>query len=165
MHFCITQYFCPTPQTWETRLHPKRWLLVVSGRWSIFPSVSWGRPEFEPRFLSVWWAVLQKLVPVPHWVLLCIWGPHPNSPGGWIPLWIKLSIGTWWDLLQVVQGMHPSDKGGDNLPYPQSQQTSPHKMLWEIMSWHMWHWGRWARSNILLYWHRPSRLVFKGWAL
>jgi hypothetical protein len=23
-YFYIAQYFCPTPQTWETHLHPKR---------------------------------------------------------------------------------------------------------------------------------------------
>jgi hypothetical protein len=48
-----------------------------------------------------------KLVPAPHWVPLCIWGLHPNSLGGQIPLQIKLSIGTWWDLLPAVWGIHP----------------------------------------------------------
>jgi hypothetical protein len=71
------------------------------------------------------------LVPTPHQVLLCIRGPHPNLPGEWIPLWIKLSIGTWWDLFLVVWGMHPSDKGGDNSLSPQSWQRSSQEMLWE----------------------------------
>jgi hypothetical protein len=29
-------------------------------------------------------------------------------------------------------GEHPGDKGGDNSLSPQSQQTSPQEMLWEV---------------------------------
>jgi hypothetical protein len=31
---------------------------------------------------------------------------------------IKLSVGTWWDLLPEVWGIHLGDKGGDNSPSP-----------------------------------------------
>jgi hypothetical protein len=49
------------------------------------------------------------------------------------PLQMKLFIGAQWDILPVVQGMHPSDKGGDNSPsfiIP----ASPQVILQEIMS-------------------------------
>jgi hypothetical protein len=48
--------------------------------------------------------VLPLLVPAPHWVPFFIQGSHPDSLGRQIPLQIKLFIGTWWDLLLVVQG-------------------------------------------------------------
>jgi hypothetical protein len=48
------------------------------------------------------------LVPVPHWVPLCIQGPHPKVR--WIPLCIKLSTGPWWDLLPVIRGCTPVTK-------------------------------------------------------
>jgi hypothetical protein len=63
------------------------------------------------------------------------------------PLRIKLSVGTWWDLLPVVWGMHPGDKGGDNSPssiIPANAQV----MLREIMSWDRNLCGRLAGSNI-----------------
>jgi hypothetical protein len=95
-HFHIAQYFCTTPWTWETWLHPKRSLLAVSGRWSVSPSTSWGRPEFEPGFLPVWWVVL----PAPHQVL-CIQGLHPNLPQGRIPSGSSCPLApgrifSWW---------------------------------------------------------------------
>jgi hypothetical protein len=108
-------------------------------------------------------APLPLLVPVPHWVLLCIRGPQPDSPAGWIFLQIKLSIGTWWDLL-VVQGMHSDDKGGDNSPSLQSQM-SIQEMLQEFASWDMGLLRQLAGSNALLCQHRLSRLMSKGWAL
>jgi hypothetical protein len=65
-----------------------------------------------------------RFIPVPHRVLLWIQGLHPDSPGGQIPLLIKLSIGIWWDLLPVV-GRCTSDKGGDKSPSLQSWQQVP----------------------------------------
>jgi hypothetical protein len=72
-------------------------------------------------------ASLPSLVPVPYPVPLYIWGLHPNLLGGWVPLWIKLSIGAWWDLLLAVQGMHLGDKEGDKSLSLQSWQGSPKK--------------------------------------
>jgi hypothetical protein len=51
-------------------------------------------------------------------------------PGGWIPLQIKLSVGTWWELLPMVWGIHPDNKGGYKSPSLQSW-VSPQEMLWE----------------------------------
>jgi hypothetical protein len=76
---CLT-HFCPAPWTWETWFYPKRWLLVVSRRWSVSSSASWGRPEFELGFLPVWQAVLPFL----H-CFLCLMGSivHPG-PSPWL---------------------------------------------------------------------------------
>jgi hypothetical protein len=73
------------------------------------------------------------LVPVLQWVPLCILGLHPDLLGGWIPLWIKLSIGTCGISWQSRQ-MHLGDKVGDNSPSPQSQRNFQ-EMLWEFASW------------------------------
>jgi hypothetical protein len=56
-------------------------------------------------------AHLPLMVPAPHWVPLYIWGPHPDLTGGWIPLQIKLSVGTWCNLLLVVWGDVPQWQG------------------------------------------------------
>jgi hypothetical protein len=109
-------------------------------------------------------APLPLLVPVPHWVPLCIWGPHPNLPWGWIPLWIKLPIGAWWDLLWQSKGTHPGDKGGDNSLSPKSQITSFQEMLREFASWDTGLLRQLAGSNVLLCQHRLSRHMSKGWA-
>jgi hypothetical protein len=85
-------------------------------------------------------APLPLLAPAPHCVPLCIRGPHPDSPGGWIPLWIKLSIGTWWDLLLAIQGDTSDDKGGDNSPSLQSWITSPQESCRSLLAeiWDSW---------------------------
>jgi hypothetical protein len=58
-----------------------------------------------------------------HWVLLWIQGPHSNSPGRWIPPPPHQAV--HWHLVGSPLGgrweTHPSDKGGDNSPSPQSQ--------------------------------------------
>jgi hypothetical protein len=115
-HILTAHHFHPTPWTWKTHLHPKRWLLVVSGRWSISPAASWGRPELKPEFLPVWWAMLLS----PRW-LLHPTGFHcasealtPTLQEDESPFWIKLSIGAWWSLFPVVGETHLSDKRGDN---------------------------------------------------
>jgi hypothetical protein len=80
---------------------------------------------FESGFLSVWWAAL---VPVPIQVLFCTQGPHPNLLGRWVPL-LDQTI-HWYlagSLLLVVQGMHPSDKGGGKKPTISKSQISPQK--------------------------------------
>jgi hypothetical protein len=104
-----------------------------------------------------------SLVSAPQQVPLCIWGLHPDSPGGQIPLWIKLSVGIWWDLLLVVWGMYLGDKRGDKSLSPQSWQWTPMK-CWGNLKVRYGHWGRLAGSNISLCWHRLNRLVSKGWA-
>jgi hypothetical protein len=108
-------------------------------------------------------ASLLSLVSAPQQVPLCIWGLHPDSPGGQIPLWIKLSVGIWWDLLLVVWGMYLGDKRGDKSLSPQSWQWTPMK-CWGNLKVRYGHWGRLAGSNISLCWHRLNRLVSKGWA-
>jgi hypothetical protein len=76
----------------------------------------------KPKFLPVWWTLL----PSHCWFLLltrfhCASEAFtPTHQEDKFLLWIKLSIGTWWDLLLVVQGMHPSDKGSDKSQSPQS---------------------------------------------
>jgi hypothetical protein len=82
---------------------------VASGKWSISPPASWARPEFEPGILPVWQAVL----PSPHCFLHltrfhCAW--EAITPNRWEDeslLWIKLSIGSWWDLLLIVHRTNP----------------------------------------------------------
>jgi hypothetical protein len=120
---------------------------MVSGRWSDSPSASWSRSEFKPGFLPARRAVFLS------W-FLCLSGvlctSKALSPTRWeneFPLWFKLSIGTWWDLLPVVWGMYPGDKGGDNSPSALMPE-SPQVLLWEIMSWDMSPWGRLSGSNV-----------------
>jgi hypothetical protein len=72
-------------------------------------------------------APLRWLVPAPHRAPLSIRGPRPDLQEDESLLQIKLSVGAWWDLLLVVQGMHPGGKGGDKSPSPQSQM-SPQEM-------------------------------------
>jgi hypothetical protein len=102
-----------------------------------------------------------KLVPVPHRVPLCIWDSRSNSQGGWIPLWIKLSVGAWWDLLPAVWGMHPGDKGGDKSPSPQSHQWAPKKCCRNLKL----RYRTLRQFSSLLCQHRYSGLLSKGWAL
>jgi hypothetical protein len=102
-----------------------------------------------------------KLVPAPHRVPCASEAFTPDSLGGWIPLQIKLSLDTWSDLLPVVWEMHPGDKGGDKSPCLQSWQRAPRNVA-GISSWDTGHWGSLGGSNVLLCWHRPSRLVSKG---
>jgi hypothetical protein len=145
-HSHTAQYFHSAPWTWD-RFHPKRQLLgCLIGSWSDTPSVSWGRPELELRFLPVWQAALPLLLPVPHWILLCIQGPHPDLPGGQA-LQIKLSIVTWQDHFSQQQGRRKA-------PSPQSQQRAPKNVMGN--SRHE------TLDNILLCQHR---LMSKSWAL
>jgi hypothetical protein len=111
LHSHMAQYFHPAPYTRETWFHPNRQLLVVSGRWSDSPSAFWGRPEFEPGFLPVqravflnWFLSLSGFLCAADAFALTHWKDKSF-------LGIKLSIGTWWDLLPVVLGMHPGAKG------------------------------------------------------
>jgi hypothetical protein len=146
--------------------HKKVVTRVFHWRWSRSPSASFDRPEFEPRFLPVWWAVL----PSPHWFLhltgfscasetltLTCWEDEFLS-GSSCPL-VPGGISSWHS-----GGMHPGDRGGDNSPSPQSQITSPQEMLWEFASWDMGLLKQLAGSNILLCQHRLSGLMSKGWA-
>jgi hypothetical protein len=114
-------------------------LAVTSGLWEVI-----SLPFYLLRQAWIWTQVLislmsdvpfPSLVPVPHWVPLCIQGPHPNSPGGQIPLWIKLSIGTCWDLLPAVWGTHPSDRGGDGSPCLHNpRQQAPKKCYGKLLA-------------------------------
>jgi hypothetical protein len=117
------------------------------------PFASWGRPEFEAGFLSVWWAI----IPSPCW-FLCLTGFHcafealtpacqeEESPSGSSCL-TSGGIYSWWS-----GEMHPVSKepprnvvGGCSLRY---------KTLRQI-----------AGSKVLLCQHRLSRVMSKGWAL
>jgi hypothetical protein len=108
--------------------------------------------------------VLPLLVPVPHWVLLCIQGPHPDSLDRWVPTpdqtvhWCLVG----WFLL-AVQGMYPGDKGGEKPPSPQSWIWVPRDVagIWNRDN---GHWGNSTGSNILLCQHRVSGFESKGWA-
>jgi hypothetical protein len=130
---CLT-HFCPTPKPERPSFTPNRITWGIPGRWPASPSASWGRPEFEPGFLPVWWVVL----PSPHGScaslgsVVCL--SEALTPTRWEEeslLQIKLSVVTWWDLLPVVRRMHPGDRGGDNSPSLQSQQMRPQEMFQE----------------------------------
>jgi hypothetical protein len=60
---------------------------ITRGLWEVI-SLPFCLPKagllFEPRFLPVWWAALPLLAPEPHQILLCVWGPHTDSLGGWM---------------------------------------------------------------------------------
>jgi hypothetical protein len=113
-------------------------------------------------------AFLPLLVPAPHWVLLCVWGPHHNMLGGWAP---PLDQAVCWclagSLLLMGQGTHPSNKIGEKKKKTHCLcnhgSKSPKNV--EISSWDMGHCGSLAGSNILLCQHILSGLVSKGWAL
>jgi hypothetical protein len=104
---CLT-HFHPTPLTWETWFHPNR---VIRGSLGVISlpfcllRQAWIRMWVITSLISG--APLSSLVPASHRVPLCIRDPYPDSSGGWILLWIILSIGTWWDLLPVVGGHNP----------------------------------------------------------
>jgi hypothetical protein len=53
----------PLPEPERHSFTPKGSYYGVFGSWLDYPSVSWGRPEFEPGFLPVWW------VGLPGWFL------------------------------------------------------------------------------------------------
>jgi hypothetical protein len=90
-----TSTLLPEP---ETLLHPKT--VVTSSLWEVIslPFCLLGQAWICNQVLtSLMSSVnLPSLVPAPHCVPLCIWGPRPDSWGGWIPLWIKMSVGAWW---------------------------------------------------------------------
>jgi hypothetical protein len=96
----------------------------------------------EPGFLPVWLAVL------PSW-FLCLtrfscasWVPHPNLPGRRDP---PLDQAVHWhlvgSLLLVVQGTHPSNKGGKKAMSLQSQQWAPRNVM-ENSNRDTGHWGK-----------------------
>jgi hypothetical protein len=106
-----------------------KWRLLgcPTGRWSTSPSASWGRPEFEPRFLRIWWAVLLSL----HWFLhltgfccaskaLTPTCQEDDSPSGSSCMLAPGGITSWQS-----GGMLPDDKGCDNSPSLQYQIMSP----------------------------------------
>jgi hypothetical protein len=146
---------------------PKWWLLGCPiGRWSGSPSASWGRSEFEPRFLPVWWVVL----PSPHW-FLSLTGFHcatetltptpqeDESPSRSSCPLVPGRISSWQS-----RGRHPGDKGGDNSPSLCSQVISPQEMLLEFASWDTGLLRQLAGSKVLLCQHRLSGLLSTDWA-
>jgi hypothetical protein len=87
---------------------------LISRSWSDSTSASWGRPEFKPWLLPVWWAALSSLVPVSHQVLLCSEDITPTHHEDKSHLWNKLSVGPMWgQLLLVVREMCPCNKEGE----------------------------------------------------
>jgi hypothetical protein len=130
IHFHTAQYFLP-PCSLNLRDTVSPQTVVTSDLWEVI-----NLPFCLLRQAWMWTRVLASLksgaslpslVPETHWVPLCIWGLHLDLPGGWVPLWIKLSVGAWWDLFLVVQGMHLGDKRGDKSLSPQSLQWAPKK--------------------------------------
>jgi hypothetical protein len=67
-------------------------------------------------------------------------------------------------LLLAVQGMHPSNKGGEKPPSPKSW-TRASRNVAGFLNRDMGHQGSSAGSNLLLSWHRLSKLKSKGRAL
>jgi hypothetical protein len=115
---------------------------------------------FEPGFLPVWWVMLPLLVPVPHWVLLCIQDPHPNLPGGQVPPRIKLSVGAWWDHFSRCPGDAPQWQERWKIIIFQIPDMSPQNVA-RISNRDMGLWGSTAGSNVLLCRHG---LKSKVWA-
>jgi hypothetical protein len=110
LHFYLLSHSTVLPHcSLNLRDKVSPWLLAVSGRWSVSPFCLLGQAWIQTRVLTSLMssASLPLLVPVPHQVSLCIGGPRPDLLGGWIPLQIKLSVGSWWDLLLVVWGDTP----------------------------------------------------------
>jgi hypothetical protein len=64
-----------------------------------------------------------------------------------------------YDLVEKDWGGDPTRTFGSKSSQPLSFSVAG------ISSWDMGHWGSLAGSNILLCWHRLSRLMSKGWAL
>jgi hypothetical protein len=103
-------------------------------------------------------APLPLLVPVPYWVLLCIWGPHPTH-------WEEESpSGSSCPLV----GSSPKGLGGCTpvtreviTHCPQSWTTSPQEMLQEAVSQDRRHWGSLTGSNIYCYSTGPADLCLK----
>jgi hypothetical protein len=140
--------------------------LNLSGLWEVI-----SLPFCLLRQAWIWtWALtslmssasLPSLVPAPHQVPLCIWGLHPNLLGGWFSLWIKLCIGTWLDLLRVVLGMHPGE-GRWQITISTILDETPRNVA-GISNWDTGHWDNLAGSEVLLFQHRLSRPMSKGWA-
>jgi hypothetical protein len=80
------QYFHSIPWTWMTLFHPPKgrylgafWELINS------PSASWGRPEFESRFLPVWWVGLPGWSPSLSRLLFATGTCLLSSPGERLP--------------------------------------------------------------------------------
>jgi hypothetical protein len=102
---------------------------------------------------------LPSLVPVTHQFPLCIWGPHPDSLGRWIPppgqvvLWHLVGSSSNSPVTREVTNYHLRNPGNE-----------PPRNVAGLSSWVMGHWGRLAGSNVLLCQHRLSGLVSKGWA-
>jgi hypothetical protein len=116
LSYNLTQHSTSTPLPKPER-HGFTGLLPVSGRWSVSPSAFWGRPEFEPGFLPVWWAVFTS----PH-LFLCLTGfccaskttptcQEDESPSGSSCLLVPRGVSS-----QRSGDMHPGNKGGDNSP-------------------------------------------------
>jgi hypothetical protein len=79
--YCHTaQYFHPTPWTWE-RVSPQK--AVTSSLWKVtsLPFCLLRNAWIQTQVLTYLMSgvLLPSLVPIPHGVPLCIWGPHPNS--------------------------------------------------------------------------------------
>jgi hypothetical protein len=86
---------------------------------------------FKPGFLPIWQAPLPSLVLVPHWVALCVWGPHPYLPGGWVsPPDQTVHWCLAGSLLPVVWGMDPGNKEGKKTTIS-TVQDEPPDTLWE----------------------------------
>jgi hypothetical protein len=130
--------------TWETWFHPRQGCSGVSRRWSVSPSASWGRSEFESRFWPVWWAVLPPLlVLAPHWVPLCIRGPRPDS----LEDEFKLSVGAWWDP-PGGPGHAPQQQGRWKISISTILANELPRNAAGISSWDMEYWGSLAGSSV-----------------
>jgi hypothetical protein len=92
----------------------------VPGKWSVSRSASWGRPEFEPGFFTVSWALL----PSPRWSLGFTGSIVHQRPSTWLARRMNPppDQAVYWHLVGSSPGgwgIHPSDKGGDKSLSPQ----------------------------------------------
>jgi hypothetical protein len=100
-------------------------------------------------------APLPSLVPVPHEVPLCIWGPHPGSLGGWVP---SLDHAVYWCLVGFSQWSGECTLVTREVTNHHFHNPSKRTLrnVAGISRWDTGHWGSLAGSNILLCWHRLS---------
>jgi hypothetical protein len=127
----------PLPEPQKHGFTPKMVVTRMS-HWEVIrsTSVSWGRPDFEPGFLPVQWMYSPSLPgsctslgSVVHLRPLTLIRWEDESPSGSNCPLAPGGISSWQS-----RGTHPSDKGGDNSPSPQSWM-SPQEMLWGFASW------------------------------
>jgi hypothetical protein len=103
--------------------------------------------------------------PEPHQVLLCVWGPHPDSLRGQVP-----SSRSNHPLVpgRITSPGGPEDtpgnKGGEEPLSLKSQTWAPRNVV-GISNKDTGHWGNSAGSKVLLWQHRLGGLESKGWTL